>query len=154
MAQPQDKVKDPFEYLIEDHKKVADIFEDLENTSESDVNTREKMFEKLYNELGLHAELEEATLYPTLEKIDETKEMVEHSKEEHETMKTILTELEAMPKDNPEWGEKLSELKTNVEEHVEDEEESEGLFEKAQEVLGAEDIENLRDDMEDFLREQ
>jgi hypothetical protein len=154
MAQPKDKVDDPFEYLMEDHRKVSEIFEDLEATSEDAVETRESMFEKLNSNLTLHAELEEATLYPTLEKIEEMKDTVEHSREEHEGVKTMLGELEDMPKDSSEWLDKLTTLKENVEHHVEEEEESDGLFEKAQEMLGTDDMENLRKDMENFLEEQ
>jgi hemerythrin superfamily protein len=130
-----------FQLLKEDHKKVAGIFEKLEPTTERGVKTREDLFTQLKNELDVHAEIEETIFYPALREADETHDIILEGYEEHKVVKTLLAELEKLPKDDETWGAKLKVLQENVEHHVEEEEGE--MFKKARKVLSEKEAEEL-----------
>ena len=143
---------DAFELLKKDHEKVSGIFEKLDATTERGVKTREELFTQLKQELDVHARIEEEIFYPLLKEAKETEELTLEAYEEHNVVKQLLTELEALPKDDETWGAKLTVLKENVEHHVEEEEGE--LFDGAREVLSSEQIEQLGTRMEEAKREQ
>ncbi|HWT01220.1 MAG TPA: hemerythrin domain-containing protein [Pyrinomonadaceae bacterium] len=141
-----------FELLKKDHEKVSGIFEKLDATTERGVKTREELFTQLKQELDVHARIEEEILYPVLKEAKETEELTLEAYEEHNVVKQLLAELEALPKDDETWGAKLTVLKENVEHHVEEEEGE--LFDGAREVLSREQIEELGARMEQAKLEQ
>jgi iron-sulfur cluster repair protein YtfE (RIC family) len=143
---------DAFELLKKDHEKVSGIFEKLEPTTERGVKTREELFAQLKQELEIHSKIEEQILYPVLKEAEETHDITLEAYEEHNVVKTLLTELEALPKDDETWGAKLTVLKENVEHHVEEEEGE--MFKKARKVLSSEQIENLGTRLEAAKKEQ
>jgi iron-sulfur cluster repair protein YtfE (RIC family) len=130
-----------FELLTEDHQRVSAIFEKLEPTTERALKTREELFARLKTELQIHTEIEEQIFYPALKQEEETREITLEGIEEHNVVKTLLEEMEAMPVDSEEWSAKLSVLKENVEHHVEEEEGE--MFPKARKALTKEKIEEL-----------
>jgi hypothetical protein len=130
-----------FDILKEDHKKVSDLFEKLEPTTERAIKTREELFAKLKTELDVHAHIEETILYPVLKEVEETRDIALEAIEEHRLVKVLLTELEQMPKDTEQWTAKLTVLKENVEHHVEEEEGE--MFKQARSALSKEQIEQL-----------
>jgi iron-sulfur cluster repair protein YtfE (RIC family) len=132
-----------FEVLKEDHRKVEQIFEQLEPTTERGVKTREELFAKLKHELDVHARIEEEIFYPVLRDAEPTHEITLEAYEEHSVVKLLLEELASEPKDTEEWKAKLTVLKENVEHHVEEEEGE--MFPKARKVLSKEEIEELGD---------
>lgn len=152
MAKMGEKVEHPFRYLMEDHKKVAELFKKLEDTTENAEKTREELFGEINSSLSLHAELEEKTVYPVLEEMKKTHELTMESEQEHHVMKMILKELEALDQTTEEWTAKAQVLIENVEHHVEEEEKPDGLFKKAESVMKEEEIEALRKNMESFLQ--
>jgi hemerythrin-like domain-containing protein len=135
-----------FELLKKDHQKVSGIFEKLDATTERGVKTREELFTQLKQELDVHAHVEETIFYPAIKDAEPTHEIVLEGYEEHNVVKTLLKELEAMPVDDETWGAKLTVLKENVEHHVEEEEGE--MFEKAKKVLSSEEVEELGARME------
>jgi iron-sulfur cluster repair protein YtfE (RIC family) len=141
-----------FQLLKEDHKKVAGIFEKLEPTTERGVKTREELFSQLKAELDVHAQIEETIFYPALKEADETHDIILEGYEEHKVVKTLLAELDTLPKDEEEWGAKLKVLQENVEHHVEEEEGE--MFTNARKVLSKEQAEELGTRMETAKKEQ
>jgi len=132
--------------LKADHKKVADIFEKLEPTTERGVKTREDLFATLKSELEVHTRIEETFLYPVLEKAEESHDLALEAFEEHAVVKRLLAELDQLAKDDESWGAKLNVLQENVEHHVEEEEGE--MFKKARHVLSDEELESLGARME------
>jgi len=130
-----------FDILKEDHKKVADLFEKLEPTTERAIKTREELFAKLKMELDVHSHIEETILYPVLKEIEETRDITLEGIEEHRIVKQLLTELDRISKDTEQWTAKLTVLKENVEHHVEEEEGE--MFKQARSALSKEQIEQL-----------
>lgn len=130
-----------FELLKQDHKKVSGIFEKLEPTTENAIKTREELFTQLKQELDVHAEIEEQIFYPAIKEAEKTHDITLEAIEEHNVIKTLLSELDAEPKDTEEWGAKLTVLKENVEHHVEEEETE--MFPKSKKVLSEVEVEVL-----------
>ncbi len=132
-----------FELLKKDHRKVEEIFKQLEPTTERAVKTREELFTKLKQELDIHAHIEETILYPVLKQQAETREITFEGYEEHAVVKDLLKELAASPVDTEEWTAKLKVLKENVEQHVEEEEGE--MFPDAQKALSDDEVNAIGD---------
>ncbi|MDB5105079.1 MAG: hemerythrin [Fibrobacteres bacterium] len=142
---------DVYKLLKEDHQKVKSIFAELEDTTERALKTREHLFVNLKAELTVHSEAEEKFFYPRIVEPEETRDITLEAIEEHAVVKTLLSELEADPKNTEEWTAKLKVLKENVEHHVEEEEGE--MFKKARKVLSAEDAESIAAEIEAFKEE-
>jgi hemerythrin-like domain-containing protein len=136
-----------FQLLKEDHKKVDGLFKQLEPTTERAEKTRTELFERLRQELDIHARIEEAVFYPAIKQAAETREIVLEGFEEHHVVKLLLKELEDVPVDTEQWTAKLKVLQENVEHHVEEEEGE--MFQKARQVLSEDDIDRLGAEMEE-----
>jgi hypothetical protein len=104
------------------------------------------IFQQIKNELELHTHIEEVIFYPALEKANETRDLTLEAYEEHRVVKDLLGELDSAKAVSDEWEARLTVLKENVEHHV-DEEENE-LFDKANDVLTADEAETLGDRMQ------
>jgi hemerythrin-like domain-containing protein len=134
---------DAFELLETDHKKVSQLFKQIE--SASGANKRE-LFTRLKAELDVHAHIEEKVLYPALENKEEARDITLEAYEEHKVVKELLAELAGARKINDEWDAKLTVLKENVEHHVEEEEGE--LFSKARKALSDEEIDRIGAELE------
>lgn len=134
---------DPFKLLKTDHKKVSQLFKQIESASAN--NRKAQLFSQLKDELDIHAHIEETLLYPALENKEESREITLEAYEEHKVVKDLLAEL-ATQAPNDEWDAKLTVLRENVEHHVEEEEGE--LFGKARKVLSRDQIERLGAEME------
>ncbi len=132
---------DLYQLLKQDHQKAKRLFEQLTDTSDRAVKSRERLFAQLKQELELHTEVEEQHFYPALRDQEETKDLVEEALEEHNEVKEMLEELDSANKDDESWAEQLAELKENVEHHVEEEETQ--LFPRAQKVLKKEQADEI-----------
>ena len=134
---------DAFELLKADHKKVAELFDQLDAAS---GKAKLNVFQQIKSELELHASIEETIFYPALEESEETHDLTLEAYEEHEMVKTLLAELDGAESADDQWQAKAKVLRENVEHHV-DEEENE-LFDKAKDALSDEQIESLGERME------
>lgn len=129
---------DAFKLLKADHRKVTELFEQLERTS---GKRKLNVFEQIKTELDLHTHIEEKIFYPALEKPTETRELTMEAYEEHKQVKTLLRELSRARNADEQWQAKAKVLQENVEHHVDEEENQ--LFKKAGAALGKEQIEEL-----------
>jgi len=134
---------DPIELLKKDHKTVSELFERIEAAT---GKVKLGIFRQIKNELELHTHIEEVIFYPALEKANETRDLTLEAYEEHKVVKDLLGELDSADAVSDEWEARLTVLKENVEHHV-DEEENE-LFDKANDVLTADEAETLGDRMQ------
>jgi hypothetical protein len=134
---------DAFELLKADHKKVNELFDQLEAAT---GKAKLGVFNQIKTELELHTHIEETIFYPALEKPEETHDLILEAYEEHKGVKTLLAELSGARTADDQWQAKAKVLRENVEHHV-DEEENE-LFDKADDALSDEQIEALGQGME------
>ena len=133
---------DAFNLLKADHRKVAELFDQLES---SNGKAKLKVFEQIKTELELHTHIEEKIFYPALEKPRETHDLTLEAYEEHDVVKKLLRQLSRAKSADDEWDAQAKVLRENVEHHVEEEENE--LFEKAESALGEEKIEALGEEM-------
>jgi len=121
------------EILKQDHREAIGLFERLAGADEAAGagGSKDELFDRLKGALTLHTKLEEQIFYPALENFDETRDIIQESYEEHRKVDQLLAEINPAGSD---FASKLSELRGNVEHHV-DEEEGE-MFPKAEQLLG------------------
>lgn len=134
---------DPFELLKADHRKVEQLFTELESAS---GKQKLQVFAQIKTELELHTHIEEKVFYPALEEPEETHDLALEAYEEHAVVKDLLKQLGRARAANDEWEAQAKVLQENVEHHVEEEENE--LFPKAESALGEEELEELGDRME------
>ena len=134
---------DAFNLLKADHRKVEELFSQLESAS---GQAKMRVFEQIKTELDLHTHIEESIFYPALEKPKQTHDLTLEAYEEHDVVKKLLQELSRARTPNAEWEAKAKVLQENVEHHVEEEENE--LFVKAEAALSEEQIEALGEQME------
>ena len=133
---------DAFNLLKEDHRKVEELFEQLESAQ---GQAKMRVFEQIKSELELHTHIEEKIFYPALEKPKQTHDLTLEAYEEHAVVKTLLKELSRARTANDEWEAQAKVLQENVEHHVEEEENE--LFKKADSALSEEELEDLTERM-------
>jgi len=133
---------DAFNLLKADHRKVAELFEELEAAN---GKAKLQVFEQIKTELELHTHIEEKIFYPALEKPRETHDLTLEAYEEHDVVKKLLKELSKAKSATDEWEAQAKVLRENVEHHVEEEENE--LFPKAESALGEDKIEALGEQM-------
>lgn len=134
---------DPFELLKADHRKVEELFTQLESAS---GKQKLQVFAQIKTELELHTHIEEKVFYPALEEPEETHDLTLEAYEEHAVVKDLLKQLGRARTATDEWEAQAKVLQENVEHHVEEEENE--LFAKAESALGEEELEELGDRME------
>ena len=130
---------DALDLLKQDHAKVKELFEEIEDAA--DMSGRKAIFEQIKNELETHSHIEESVFYPAMEKYQDLKDMVREALEEHQEVKTLLNEMESLS-DEEEFEAQFDELKDNVEHHAEEEEEGK-MFPKVRELVSANELEKL-----------
>jgi iron-sulfur cluster repair protein YtfE (RIC family) len=139
---------DAIELLKEDHEKVSDLFDEVEETEESENNGGQKirLFEQIKNELETHTHIEETIFYPACKQYPKLESMVAEALEEHKQVKTLLSELSSMNDGSEVFDAKLQVLQDNVEHHVEEEEDE--LFPKVRDEMTQDQIDELGAKME------
>lgn len=123
------------EILTAEHKATMMIFDKLRDTGEAQTTKRTMLLVQLKHALTKHALEEENTVYPAMRENGLTDE-ADHLNHDHGYVKQFLFQLAEMKSSDPAWLPKVEEFRTQLEEHVR-EEESE-LFPKLREQLGEE----------------
>ncbi|MHA6287078.1 hemerythrin domain-containing protein [Maricaulis sp. CAU 1757] len=129
-----------YDRIKQDHDKARELISQIEDTTDRAKKTRQELFDKFKLELWTHNKVEEATFYAKLEQKGDKDESLE-AKNEHHMVNSLLEELDTMPKDNAEWGQKFHALAELLEHHM-DEEEGE-FFDLAHKDLTEEEAEEL-----------
>lgn len=130
---------DALEFLKEDHQKVKRLFKQIAETV--DPSKRQELFDQIDTELEIHAHIEETVFYPALENYDQLIDMVAEARDEHQTVKALLEELEELGVESGKFVEELTVLMESVEHHVEEEEDE--MFPAVRDILDAPTLEDL-----------
>src|ERR1700692_869347 len=101
--------------------KANELFAKLAETSDGAVKTREKLFAELKAELELHTSLEEQHLFPILRRHAATKELATDAVKDNKELRAKLADLEALPKHDATFSERLKELQKAFRQHARDE---------------------------------
>jgi hypothetical protein len=126
--------------------KATELFAKLSDTSDAAVKTRERLFTELKAELELHASLEEQHLFPILRRNAETKALVADAIKDNKELRLKLTELEALPKNDEAFPERLKELQKTFRQHARDEKRE--LLPAVQRALSEEQVQGVTEKIE------
>ena len=139
------------EILKQGHREAIGLFERLEGTGEASGagGSKDELFNQLKGALKLHTKLEEQIFYPALENFDETRDLIKESYREHQKVEQLLAEINPAAGD---FADKLSELRGNIEHHVEEEEGE--MFPKAERLLGGARLQEMGRRMEQMKKGQ
>jgi hemerythrin-like domain-containing protein len=136
--------KDAIAMLHADHQKVRQLFRAYRTAK--DQTTQWEIALHIFDELEVHAQLEEVVFYQAVE--EETtslgKRLVHASLEEHQEALTLIQDLRGLAPGCPEIENKLQALVLNVEHHMTEEETT--MFPLAEAEV-EEDLKDLRDEM-------
>jgi hemerythrin superfamily protein len=137
------------ELLRNDHVAVRGLLQDLDAIAEK-ASRKEKMqmLNLIEREVKIHTALEEKIFYPAFRKAADEKgdtELVHDAVEEHHLVDKILPELKLLALTRDGFGAKVRLTERLVFDHIELEEEE--MFPRANEILGAEKLNQLGDRM-------
>lgn len=107
--------------IVEQHQRIEHLFE--EAASASDAEGRLRSAKKLATELTGHSMAEEAIVYPIVSE-DSGKTHAGMAYEEHAMTKVQLAKLEQIDPETEEWLEKLDHIRSAVQQHIYQEEDS------------------------------
>ena len=113
---------DVYQTLLQDHRTIQKIFDEIERSNVSEVEHREQLFGNLREELETHVILEEIIFYPEIDKFPIAGELVDVAFDEHAEFDAILQEISELPVAKADWLERISELKDMVQQHIVNEE--------------------------------
>ncbi len=131
--------------------KLNELFAKLAETSDGAVKTREKLFTELKAELEQHTNLEEQHLFPVLRRNPETKGLVAGAIKDNKELRAKLAELDALPKADEAFPERLKELQKTFRQHARDEKTE--LLPAIQRALSEEQVQGVAERMEAGLAE-
>jgi DNA repair exonuclease SbcCD ATPase subunit len=126
--------------------KANELFARLAETSDGAIKTREKFFSELKAELELHISLEEQHLFPVLRRNAETKDLVTEAIKDNKELRATLAELEALPKNDEAFPERLKELQKTFRQHARDDKRE--LLPAVQQALSEEQVQNVVEKIE------
>ena len=114
--------EDAISMLTNDHREVERLYAEFQGAGLNNVR-RQELANEIIRELSIHAIVEEMHLYPlTAEAVANGEQLADHSLEEHQEVKDRLNELDRMEAGDAGYDEKLSEVISTVNHHVEEEE--------------------------------
>ena len=133
------KPMDAIALLTADHKQVAEWFEQLEKASSDETSdemsdeSKQTLAQQICAALTVHATIEEEIFYPAF--LEATGEIdIHHEAEvEHQGAKNLIAEIEDSSPDDEYFDAKVKVLAELIRHHVNEEEQSEGMFAKARE---------------------
>jgi hypothetical protein len=131
--------------------RANELFAKLSETSDGAVKTRERLFAELKAELELHTSLEEQHLFPVLRRNPETRDLVADAIRDNKELRAKVAELDGMPKNDPAFAERLSELQKAFRQHARDERKE--LLPAVQRALSEEQVQGVTEKMEAGLAE-
>ncbi|HEY2818766.1 MAG TPA: hemerythrin domain-containing protein [Casimicrobiaceae bacterium] len=117
------EVSDAIDLLKKDHETVEDLFDQFEDAKESQ-NDEEMaaLVGSICSALTVHAQIEEELFYPAIRKLPEAGDMVDEAAVEHQSIKDLVTQLEAMRPGDDLFEAKVKVLSEYVKHHVKEEE--------------------------------
>lgn len=116
---------DPFAGLIREHRQLLSLLDRMENVPVDDWARRKVLFLAFKRTIGKHAMAEEDIVYPLLKTEAERHEATQKLYREHASMKIHLFELEKAIHEEEGWREGVRALRTEIEPHAREEEETE-----------------------------
>src|SRR5215213_4009307 len=108
---------DAIRLLTDDHREVKELFHEYESAGERAHKRKQRIVEQVFHALQAHTRVEEEIFYPAVQaKADhEGEELVAESRQEHHVVDVLMSEMQTLEPDNPEYEAKFKVLMDNVE---------------------------------------
>lgn len=116
---------DALHLLMEDHKKVKDMFEEFEQMKEAgdtDDEAKQLLVETTCAELTIHTQVEEEIFYPAAREAIDDMDLLDEAEVEHASARQLISELAAMQPDDDLYDAKFTVLGEYVKHHIQEEE--------------------------------
>lgn len=111
-----------YSVLAGEHNEIILLFQALEMAPEGLESGRKSVFSKLRKELLSHTEAEKRTVYDRVRKITKNEALVNAALEAHAAIEQHVEEIDKLDLNSNEWIHKIHELKSQVEHHIDTEE--------------------------------
>jgi hemerythrin superfamily protein len=105
--------------LRSDHETVRQLFTEFETLGRDAGDARQQLFDKIADELEVHAKIEEEIFYPAVRQVSN---MIGEAEHEHDKVKSLIGDIEGRNAASDEFAIKVQQLKAAVEHHVAEEE--------------------------------
>jgi hemerythrin superfamily protein len=114
---------DPFERLINEHRKISALIDEMESlVGEGSAAKRGRLFLNLKRTLAKHSMAEEDVVYPILFSQVHDEDRSKHLYDEHADIKIQLYEIEQCLMRGDDWTNQVRALRRIIEDHVREEE--------------------------------
>jgi iron-sulfur cluster repair protein YtfE (RIC family) len=129
--------------LEKDHDEVSRLIKQAAATSDSAAAKRTALFEAIREALNLHMAFEEENIYPLLQEAKKTRDDALEAVEEHTQVKHLLEDIAGTSVDDEHWKAKVTVLGEDIQHHVREEEQEDGLFAKLRKLVETETLAEL-----------
>ena len=121
---PGREPSDAIELLLQDHRKVEDLFKQFEKLAEDDEEAAVLIIETACMELTVHDKLEMEIFYPAVREAadEEMEDILDEAEVEHEGVRETIEKLEAMEVEDEKRKARFTVLTEYVKHHVKEEE--------------------------------
>jgi hypothetical protein len=143
---------DIFDEMKKEHNEFRKLAEEITETTDRAVKTREKKFMKLSTNLMAHHQAEEEVLVPILKEHKETYKMGIEIEEEHHAAHQTIHELKDIEVDTDNWIVKFGVLKMIMDHHMEEEENE--ITKKGREAIEKSRLEKMADKFEKVMEKR
>ena len=114
---------DAIDLLTKDHRSVEELFDQFEDAKESrNDDEMASLVASICSALTVHAQIEEELFYPAIRALPEAADMVDEAAAEHQVVKDLVSQLEAMGPGDDLFEAKVKVLSEYVKHHVKEEE--------------------------------
>ena len=115
---------DAIELLLQDHRKVEELFKQFEKLAEDDEEAAALVIETACMELTVHDKIEMEIFYPAVREAadEEIEDVLDEAEVEHEGVRELIEKLEAMDVDDEKRKAHFTVLTEYVKHHVKEEE--------------------------------
>ena len=125
---------DATHFLKREHNAIKRLLVDLRRAGPRAYRKRHELVERIAADLEVHARLEDELLYPAVATLPDARHIVAEARADHEAIRDVLTELDALEPADPAFAAKTEEFREIVLGHLADEEDD--VFRLAQQLGG------------------
>lgn len=114
---------DAVKLLMDDHAEVKKMFKQFEKlASQSDIEGKVAVANKICMELLIHTQVEEEVFYPAARAALHQEDMMNEAKVEHDSAKELIAQIQSMDPQDAMYDAKVIVLGEYIEHHVQEEE--------------------------------